>query len=73
MSREPYVDIKKAAEFLALSVGTLKGYISDTKGGLMRFPYYQDKPNGKLSFKLSELELWRFDNQKSKGRNLRVL
>lgn len=63
--REPFVDTKEAARFLSLSTRTVKNYISDTKAGLKRFPYYQDKANGKCFFKLSELELWRLNNKKS--------
>lgn len=73
MGREPFVDIKEAGKFLGLSKGTLKNYISEAKAGIRNFPYYQDGPNKKLLFKLSELELWRFDNQKSKGRNLKAV
>ncbi|GJQ57414.1 MAG: hypothetical protein SCALA701_02150 [Candidatus Scalindua sp.] len=72
MSRESYVGIKEAATFLGLSKSTLKNYISDARSGIGNFPYHQDGPQKKLLFKLSELELWRFDNQKSKGRNLPV-
>ncbi|GJQ59748.1 MAG: helix-turn-helix domain-containing protein [Candidatus Scalindua sp. AMX11] len=65
MAREPYVKIQEAAKFLGLSRRSLDGFVADTKAGIMRFPFYQDKPNGRLYFKLSELELWRFDNKKS--------
>ncbi len=64
MAREPYVSVKEAAKFLAISRRSLDHFISETKAGLMRFPYYQDKPNGRIFFKLSELDLWRFDNKK---------
>ncbi len=64
MAREPYVGIKAAAEFLSLSKRSLDAYVSESKAGVRRFPYYQDKPRGRLYFKLSELELWRFDNKK---------
>ena len=62
--REQFVGIKEASGFLAVSTRTVKQYISDTKAGAGRFPYYQDRPHGKCYFKLSELDLWRFDNKK---------
>ncbi len=65
MAREPYVNIEEAAKYLLLSRRSLDKFISEAKAGVRRFPYYQDKPNGKLTFKLSELDLWRFDNKKS--------
>ncbi|NOG84172.1 MAG: hypothetical protein HND49_10280 [Planctomycetes bacterium] len=73
MGREPFVDIKEAGKFLGIIKGYLKNYISEAKAGIRNFPYYQDGPNKKLLFKLSEFELWRFDNQKSKGRNLKAV
>lgn len=63
--KEPYIDTKEAAKFLALSVRTLRAYISASKAGGRKFPYYQDfPPNGAYYFKVSELELWRFDSKR---------
>lgn len=62
--REQFVGIKEAAVFLAVSTRTVKEYVSRSKAGAGKFPYYQDMERGKYYFKLSELDLWRFDNRR---------
>ncbi len=73
MTREGYVGIVEAAKFLGLSKNSVRNYISEAKAGVRNFPYYQDGPNKDYKFKLSELDIWRFDNKKSKGRNLKAV
>ncbi len=64
ITREPYVKFKDALEFMGYSKNTLASRIEAAKAGKSAFPYYQEGPNFPYHFRLSELELWRWNRTK---------
>ena len=64
MVKEPYVTSKVAMEFMGYSRNTLDRRILMAKVGKSTFPYYQEYPNSPYRFRISELELWRFNRTK---------
>ena len=56
---EGFVSTSQAARFLNCHVNTILRRVAEAREGWGTFPYHQDMPGGKLSFKLSELEGWR--------------
>ena len=56
---ECFIDINEAARILGLHINTIKKRVAEAKAGLLSFPFYQDKPGGKLTFLRAELVQWR--------------
>lgn len=67
---ENYVGIKEAAEFLNRSVRTVERKIAETRAGLNNFPYYQDFPKAPYDFKLSEIQLWKFNHKSTRKKTM---